>query len=697
MDIKIRKDLQYFPRSSEDPGSCIIKDPVRGKHFLFDEREMALIRILDDSVDLDDAINRWNQRFATRSLTQVAANRFLNRLLADQLLVVDRLGYGKLIQQSHQLSVWSQIIRNPLAIKFPVIRPARILILLTSIGRVLFYPPVIMLNLGLACITLLLLLGNFELVFKRLPELNQLTHPSNLILVLGLIAVVKIVHELGHALAAKQFGCECNEIGIMLLVMMPTLYTDVSDSWTISDRRNRILVSFAGIYVELMIATIAVIGWFATPPGLAHLTCLNLAMLCSINSLLVNGNPLLKYDGYFILSDLVRVPNLQIKSQIQLSNAWQKICGEAKPEKLSFGLLAYGVLSSTYRIMMLGFILTTILLISAQWQILIPGFILVAWILSSVFVGKFMQLSRTNSKKHAAEKKLPTFWSRKGIICVLVWAFIVGAILIPIPRWVACDFSAEFKNPTHFFCPVDGTLADLALDDQFVDKETTIARIQNFELEHRRSQKQIELEREFAKLHRLRFRIHESQNITTKIELCQHRIGSLKAELLETDQQLASLTPQTSTTGILFSSYHHPTGNHSWSTARQFSRHGEKIDRGKTILSLGDPKKIEFIAVLSAWHETSVEIGQKVTLKFDRLPERLFEGKICEILPSDRSRDADSTEALNDATFRLIISATVAQGAAIHNATGRARIHLPARSIGKTLYNGVQFAMENRL
>lgn len=99
-------------------------------------------------------------------------------------------------------------------------------------------------------------------------------------------------------------------MGFMLLVFAPCLYCDVSDAWRLKSKWRRIAVSSAGVMVELVLAAAATIVWWYAQPGVVQLVALNIMVICTLNTLLVNGNPLMRYDGYYILSDLVEVPNL---------------------------------------------------------------------------------------------------------------------------------------------------------------------------------------------------------------------------------------------------------------------------------------------------------------------------------------------------------------------------------------------------
>ncbi len=144
---------------------------------------------------------------------------------------------------------------------------------------------------------------------------------------------LKILHEFGHGVACRRFEWESQTIGAAFLVFSPCLYCDVSDSWMLARRGHRMAVSAAGMYVELLIAPVALWLWWFSVPGLFHSGCLQIVLVGSVSTLLFNANPLLRYDGYYLLQDLFGVPNLQSRSQQAMEDAlWWTLLGAEMPD-----------------------------------------------------------------------------------------------------------------------------------------------------------------------------------------------------------------------------------------------------------------------------------------------------------------------------------------------------------------------------
>ena len=138
---------------------------------------------------------------------------------------------------------------------------------------------------------------------------------NNIALIWVTTIVIKSIHELGHGLTCKHFGGEVHEVGVMLLVFTPYFFVNVSDSWVMPDRNKRILISAAGIYVELVLASLATFLWAVVQPGPVQQVLWNIMVIASISTLIFNANPLMRFDGYYIMTDWIEVPNLSTKSR----------------------------------------------------------------------------------------------------------------------------------------------------------------------------------------------------------------------------------------------------------------------------------------------------------------------------------------------------------------------------------------------
>jgi putative peptide zinc metalloprotease protein len=175
--------------------------------------------------------------------------------------------------------------------------------------------------------------------------------------VAGLVyPIVKALHELGHGLALRHLGLEVREIGILVAAFIPTPYVDASSSIKLERRRDRIFVAAAGMAVELFLGGIALMVWVGAEPGALRAICYNVVFISGFSTLLYNGNPLQRYDGYYILTDAIGVPSLGARSGQMIAGYFRKlVLGESsvpmpeatKSERALF--LLYGPTSFVYR------------------------------------------------------------------------------------------------------------------------------------------------------------------------------------------------------------------------------------------------------------------------------------------------------------------------------------------------------------
>jgi putative peptide zinc metalloprotease protein len=216
--------------------------------------------------------------------------------------------------------------------------------------------------------------------------------PGNLFMLYVSLVFIKALHEFGHAFACKRYGGEVHVMGIMLMIFTPIPYVDATASWAFRRRRKRILVACSGMIVELFVAAIAMFIWANTGPGTLNALCYNLMFIASVSTVLFNANPLLRYDGYYILSDLLDIPNLSQRAQQQLRTwAQRRILGrksavspaQTRNEAVTLGV--YGVLSGLYRVVVFGGI---ILFVSKRFLlagIVMAAICIVSWLLVPIF------------------------------------------------------------------------------------------------------------------------------------------------------------------------------------------------------------------------------------------------------------------------------------------------------------------------
>ena len=250
-----------------------------------------------------------------------------------------------------------QKIMGFLFLQIPLINPNAFLERTMPLMRWLYSP--------IAFVLWLILVGSAGYVAvangsELLQPANGLLATRNLIFMWFTLISLKVIHEFGHAFACKHFGGHVPEMGVyMIAFTRPAHYVNATAAWGFPNKGHRLVVSLAGVYVEIAIAAMAVFVWAATGPSLLNSIAYNVMFLASAVTLLFNINPLMRYDGYYVASDLLEIPNLRQRSSkyvIDLAKRWilgVSVTQEAVSLKLRIILFSFGVSATAYRMLVL--------------------------------------------------------------------------------------------------------------------------------------------------------------------------------------------------------------------------------------------------------------------------------------------------------------------------------------------------------
>ena len=334
----LRHDLEITTQRYEGKTYYVIKDPVSLRYYRLDEKHCFLVRFLNGTHTLDDAQKEFENHFRPDRLTLEELEAFGQQLLMAGLAHNESPQAGKLLFERRRKRVrreWLQTLTNILYIKVPVFDPDRLLTRMLPYMRWIFTTTFFALSVGVMLAAILLVATHFDTFRDKLPSFRTFFSFRTLGFMWMALGVVKVIHEFGHGLSCKAFGGECHEMGALILCLSPALYCNVSDAWTLPSKWRRIIISFAGIYVELIIASLATFLWWNTPgqPFINNF-CLSLMVVCSVSTVMFNGNPLMRYDGYYILCDWMEIPNLRDRANRFLKNLVLEHCLgiEVRPE-----------------------------------------------------------------------------------------------------------------------------------------------------------------------------------------------------------------------------------------------------------------------------------------------------------------------------------------------------------------------------
>jgi putative peptide zinc metalloprotease protein len=317
LTLRMRPDLSARRHRYHGRTFWVVKEPVGLNYFRFHDEEYAILCMLDGHSSLDEIKEEFERQFQPQKIAFTDLLQFVGMLHRSGLVISEATGQGHQLRKRRDQKKRRELLgklSNVFALRFRGVDPERFLNWLYQYTWWCFTWPALIIVIVLALAAITLVGVNFDEFTRRLPAFHQFFGPKNWFYLGITMAIVKVLHEFGHGLSCKHFGGECHELGFMMLVFTPALYCNVSDSWMLPNKWARAAIGAAGMYVEFFLASVATFVWWFSAPGLVNSIALSVMFICSVSTLVFNGNPLLRFDGYYILMDLMEIPNLRQKA-----------------------------------------------------------------------------------------------------------------------------------------------------------------------------------------------------------------------------------------------------------------------------------------------------------------------------------------------------------------------------------------------
>jgi putative peptide zinc metalloprotease protein len=312
---KLRSHLHVHRHRYRDASWYVVEDNASGRTHRFSPAVYLFVGLMDGQRSVNEIWHEVVQQLGDDAPTQGEVIRLLSQLNAADLLQTDIAPNAvEMIERfaRHSKTTRRGYFGNPLAIRLPLWDPDRFLEKTLPLARFAFT------RLG-AAIWLLVVLPALALVGIHWSELTEnisdrILGAEGLILTAMVFPILKFFHELGHGYATKVGGGEVHELGVMLLVFAPVPYVDASASVAFRSKWQRALVAMAGMLTELFIAALAMLAWTLVEPGVVRSLCFQVILIAGVSTVIFNSNPLLRFDGYYVLSDILEIPNLGARS-----------------------------------------------------------------------------------------------------------------------------------------------------------------------------------------------------------------------------------------------------------------------------------------------------------------------------------------------------------------------------------------------
>jgi putative peptide zinc metalloprotease protein len=542
----LREELSLHdgPSASDGSPTWSLQDPVRNKFFRIDwptflilshwhlgnPRAICQAAMNEAPIDLrTDDVEAVTKFLAQSELLQCADSGATRRLL--------------LTARGTRESWWKWLLHHYLFFRIPLLRPDAWLTRLSP-HVALFYSSAFLkltlLALGIGLVQTARQWTQFQATF-----VDSLSW-SGLAAYAGVLVLIKMLHELGHAFTAKRFGCRVPTMGVAFLVMWPVAYTDVNETWKLAERRQRMAVGAAGVATELAVAAWATLAWAMLPDGTLRGAAFMLAAVTWISTIAVNASPFMRFDGYFLLSDWLDIPNLHERA-FALAR-WRMreslfALGEEPPEHFSRGrtrfLIAFAFVTWAYR---LGLFLGIAVLVYRH------TFKALGVVLFAVEIGWFVAIPIKRELQEWMKRRTQILKSHRARIAGAAALLLIALAFVPIDLRVTSQGVLRPARSLEIYVPAASILKTApAAPGAVVAAGTTIAELSSPDIDHRAKLAQAHRARVDAQLRAASL----DETLQGQTPVLREQLAAIDAEISGIEEEVSRLAPRAPFSGRL--------------------------------------------------------------------------------------------------------------------------------------------------
>ncbi len=630
----MRRDLIIKQTIFEGRTYYVVKDPISLGYFRMTDEDYYLATLFDGVRTFGQIREAYAQRFPhvrleyTPEELQERVLRFANDLALMQFLSVQgsrlkaRMDAAR-TQKKKKAGLY-QLANKIFFFRFSLFDPDKIFGRMAKPIAWMWTKTALWISIAICIAAVIVFILNADRIH---PTLNNFFSWKNLALIWVTTILIKSIHELGHGLTCKHFGGEVHEVGAMALVFTPYFFVNVTDSWTMPNRMHRILVSSAGIYVELVLAAFATFLWAIVQPGPFQDFLFNVMVVASVSTIIFNANPLMRFDGYYIMTDLIEVPNLQGKSRALIQHQVTKLLfGKANdqvlarmplPKKRFWLFYIYAVLSWVYGYYVIyslaRFMAPHLAPLGleglANW---FTALALISWVaLPLIGFFKNMQLTQDDWKRGGRMGRLMAV----GAIALGIFG---AACFVPVELKITRVGAVQLAEPEEVRPEVPGFIAEVFVrEGDRVTSGQPLVRLTNRDLEQVRYAAEQRWRAAEAQLQRA-----IGLDRPAEQKQLENLVAQYRAKFQESQRDVEALTLRAKQDGSVLAN------EKTVLTTQNSPLTGRLLKQGELFCDIVrlDPMRIKI--ALNEKQVRYVEQGHHVRLQADAYPGRTFEGRI---------------------------------------------------------------------
>ncbi len=636
-----RRDLIAQQTEFQSGAWWVVKDPVGLQYHRLSAYQYKVLGLLDGQRSLKEIRDALSREFPAAPLSLPIVQRMITSLHMQGLVLSQRPGQAAyLIEKQHR--AWRQSLfracSSLLSIRLPCWDPDATLEWLHRRLRWIYSPTAAVLSVLIVVAAWTLLLVQFNEFRSRLPEFRQFFSWQNLIWLWLTLSATKILHEFGHGLTCKHYGGECHGMGVMLLVFSPTLYCDVTDSWLLRNKWHRIAIAAGGMIVEVVISALAIFVWWFTTPGLLNHLSLNVFFVSTISTVIFNANPLLRYDGYYMLSDWLGVPNLRERSTGQLRDAFAETClGITRPPDSSITpgsrlwFVFFAIASSLYSWSVLCAVLLFVYFVLKPYGLQSLGALVAAMSLCGIVGGTVASLYQII----VAPRSEPMNYLRTALTTVVLGGAVIAGLALPLPWYIEAPFLIEPENVADVMNSGSGQLVSFAVKPgETVQKGDLLAVLRDDAKEDLIESLEVALDAQQAELVML-----QALDAPAEVALAKTQLVTLQRRVADLRQQLGELTITAPISGTVIRAHRVPDQAksvrrrlHEWSgDISNPTNLGCLVQARTHLLSIAPGTGMQALVYLDQAHRDDLTVGQQLEVKFEHLADHTYRAAVADI------------------------------------------------------------------
>ncbi|KPA15280.1 M50 family peptidase [Candidatus Magnetomorum sp. HK-1] len=676
----------------------VLNNPFNNQFFRLRPEAYTFIARLGPQKTVENVWNECLERFPDIAPGQEDVIQLLTQLYNANLLYFhsrpDTSQIFDRYQKRRQKELQSKLM-SVLFMRLPLFDPDNFLKRFQPIWRLIISPLGAIIWLAVILYAGKILIDNR---YEAYDQMQGILAPGNIVLLYGALVIIKSLHEIAHAVICRRFGGEVHILGVMLLVFTPLPYMDATSSWTFRNRWHRVLVGSAGILIELFIAALAVLGWANTGQGVLHGLFYNIMFIASVSTFLFNANPLLRFDGYYILSDLLDIPNLHTRSKEYINYLIEKYAfglqdaiSSSQNLNESIILFFFGILSFIYRLL----IFAGIILFVAD-KFLFLGIImaligLISWCLIPVF--KFLSYLISSPKLRRNRPRV------LAVSSFTIAALIALIIFIPFTDSVKAPGIIEAEHFQKIYNDNAGYIEHINVSaGSYVKPGDMLLKLKN---------QQIEFDISIAELQRKEslIMIKQARNVRiVDLKPLIKRLEKIDKDIADLKNRKSSLLIKSRYSGV-------------WQPSEEARFLGRWIQRGGFLGEVIDPTLFLFSAAVPQEEAARLFQGkvQKVSVKLKGEAQHEISVNQYQVIPFEQSKlpsvaigwygggqiatsMKDSSGLMTQEPFYLIIAklSKAKTATLIHGRSGRINMELPSVPLFFQLYRSGKQLFQKR-